>query len=294
MDRPRSERRALPWRQARAGAVRSGVARETRLPRAASGAARRDARSSSTGEQTFGFIPIRRRVDTERVAGIDEQRAAVLSINPAAAFERRPAERVHRAIAGVRGTRVLPARHARAVWKKWLQPPSFYPHHIVRRQVTWDFDDGHDRVSASLAQYVDGIAYVIRLPERRRWLKQNNDLGRPTLPGDFRQGMLDHRHHRRVIRREGRGAHKRHFETRPSSSFGDLWRVGAEDDAIERAGLACRASRVLEQRVTGKRTHVLARHPFRSRTGWNQAEHKLEAHGSRLMAANPWLEPWAL
>jgi hypothetical protein len=85
--------------------------------------------------------------------------------------------------------------------------------------------------------------------------------------------MLDDGHHRRVIRRKRCRTHEWNLETRPSSGFGDFRRVGGENDAIEDAGFASGPGRVLEQRVTRKRTHVLTGYALGSTASRNQTEH---------------------
>src|SRR5512138_2802268 len=117
MDRRQPERRASPWRRVCSGVARSSAARGRRLPRAEWDAARRDATrstansqlptayknvgvhlpwelevgrwsliQSSPGQQTFRLVPIRRRIDAERVTAIDEQRAAVFAIDATGSF----------------------------------------------------------------------------------------------------------------------------------------------------------------------------------------------------------------
>src|SRR6476646_2087429 len=161
----RRQRADLAWpsQRDRRETVRSPAGQETHWPRGESAAARDDA-CSSTREQPFGFIPVLGRIDAERIARIDEQRPTVFAVDAAGLFDGRASEGVHRTVACPCGTRILPARDARAIWKKWLQAPSFDPHHIVRRQVTRNFDDGDDRIGTGITQHGDGMTDVIRSP----------------------------------------------------------------------------------------------------------------------------------
>jgi hypothetical protein len=47
--------------------------------------------------------------------------------------------------------------------------------------ISWEFDNRYDRIGFGPSQQTYRVPYVIGPPERRRWLQQGNDLGRPTL-----------------------------------------------------------------------------------------------------------------
>ena len=140
--------------------------------------------------------------------------------------------------------------------------------------MTRHLDDRDDRVRARLAQEVDGVADVIGTPQGRRRLKQDDDVGRPSVARGLGERVLDDRHHRRVVGSQCRRPHERHLEAGAPARIGNLERVGAENHAIEHTRFACCARGVLEQRVTGERPHVLPGYAFRSAARRDKTENK--------------------
>src|SRR5262245_50716818 len=72
-------------------------------------------------EDAFRGGPVGRRVDRQRLRGVDDERLALLAVDVAEAFERLPSKRVYRAVARIRGSSVLPPGDARALRQKRLE-----------------------------------------------------------------------------------------------------------------------------------------------------------------------------
>jgi hypothetical protein len=153
--------------------------------------------------------------------------------------------------------------------------------------MTRHLDYRHHRVRIRLAQQIDRISNVIRPSQRRGRLQQDDDVRRPTTAQHFVKGMLDDRQHRRVVSGKRRGAHERHFQSGTPARLSDLRRIRAENHAIDHAGFARRPRRVLEQRPTRQRPHVLSGNALRASAGWNDPKHHTGCHSGHDSSGAP-------
>ncbi len=113
-------------------------------------------------------------------------------------------------------------------------------------------DDRGDSRRSRLAQQTNGVANVLRPPERRRRLQQDDDLRQPSGARQGLHGVHQHRRHWRVVGRQRCRAHERHLEARLTPDIGNLVGIGRQDDAVEHPGFLRHPRRVGEQRLAGQ------------------------------------------
>ena len=77
---------------------------------------------------------------------------------------------------------------------------------------------------------------------------------------------------RRLVAREFGRPHERHVATQRPSRLGNRRIVGGENQPIERARCVRRFDRVGDEGLAGERSEVLAREPFRTAAGRDDAE----------------------
>ena len=217
--------------------------------------------------------PVLRGVDGKRLAGIDQQRQTARAVDAVEPLDRVTPEGVHRAVARVRGPRILPAHDGRALRQERPQHAVLDLHHVVGRQVPRHLDHRHHRVGTAGPEQFHRGAHVLRRPQRRRRLQQQHQVRRPPRAGERSERVLQHRQHRRVVLRQRRRARERHFEAGAAARVGNRGVIGAQHHAIDGTRLPGGGRRVVEQRAAGQGSQVLAWHALRAATRRHDRQH---------------------
>ena len=164
-------------------------------------------------DPTFGFVPVFRCVNCERLASWQHHCAAIDAVDRVRIAQRTSPERIHGAVPNIRGPCILPSRYARTFGKKRNQAAVFEPHHIIRREMPWQLYDRDNGIGGRVTKFSNSVSYVIGRSERRRRLQEHDDFRLPTLLFQKVDSRFDNGQHRRVISREFSGTDKRHLDT---------------------------------------------------------------------------------
>ena len=114
------------------------------------------------------------------------------------------------------------------------------------------------RVGARFHELVDGVVDLLAGTERRRRLDGDDQVGTPPLGRlEPSHGVLQHRHHPRLVARELRRAQKRHLRAVPPCLGGDGLAVRRHDHAGETLGLARRGHGVADEGHAAEGAQVL-------------------------------------